>query len=70
MELLEKSNWKMEILLITVKTNFCNAVFEMLTYIGPKGRRDFWDMFTLQITRRLILLNSFFKDASLIKVSL
>ena len=41
MELLEKSNWKMEILLITVKTNFCNAVFEMLTYIGPKGRRDF-----------------------------
>ena len=41
----------------------------MLTsYIGPKGIKDFCDILNWQIIRKLIPINSFFKEASLIKV--
>ena len=65
MELLEIRNWKMEILLITTKTDFCSLVFQMLaSYIGPEDPKDFRDIITWQIARKLILINSFFKVAS------
>ena len=68
MELLEIHNWKMEILLVTAKTDFCSLIFQMLaSYIGPKGTKDFCDILTWRITRKLII-NSFSKSASLIKV--
>ena len=58
----------MEILLVTAKTDFCSLIFQMLaSYIGPKGPKDFRDILTWRITRKLII-NSFFKSASLIKV--
>ena len=65
MELLEIRNWKMEILLITTKTDFCSLIFQMLaSYIGPEDPKDFRDIITWQIARKLILINSFFKVAS------
>ena len=36
--------------------------------IGPKGPKDFCYILTWQIIRKLILRNSFFKDASLIRM--
>ena len=58
----------MEILLVTAKTDFCSLIFQMLaSYIGPKGTKDFCDILTWRITRKLII-NSFSKSASLIKV--
>ena len=69
MELLEIRNWKIEILIITAETDFCSLMFQMLaSYIGPKGPKNFWDTLTWQIIRKLILINSFFKSASLIKM--
>ena len=69
MKLLEIRNWKIEILLITAKNDFYSLIFQMLaSYIGPKGPKDFCDILTWQITRKLILMNSFFQDASSIKV--
>ena len=69
MEPLEIRNWKIEILQITTKTDFCSSIFQMLaSYIGPKCPKDFFDIFTWQITRKLVLINSFFKNASLVKV--
>ena len=59
----------MEIFIITVKTDFCSVIFQILTsYMGPKGSKDFCDIFTWQVTRKLILINSLFKSASLIKM--
>ena len=69
MKLLEIRNWKIEILLITAKNDFYSLIFQMLaSYIGPKGPKDFCDILTWQITRKSILMNSFFQDASSIKV--
>ena len=59
----------MEILIITAKIDFCSLIFQMLaSYKGPKGPKNFCDILTWQSTRKLILLNSFFKSASLIKM--
>ena len=59
----------MKILLIIAKTDFCSIIFQMLaSYIGPKGPKNFCDILTWQITRKLILINSFFKSAALIKM--
>ena len=67
MKLLEIRDWKIEILLITAKTGFYSLIFHMLaSYIGPKVPKDFCDILTGQITRKLIFINSFFKDASVI----
>ena len=67
MELLEIRHWKIEILLITAKTGFCSLIFHMLgSYIGPKIPKDFCDILTGQITRKLIVISSIFKDASMI----
>ena len=69
MKLLEIRNWKIEILLITAKNDFYSLIFQMLaSYVGPKSPKDFCDILTWQITRKLILMNSFFQDASSIKV--
>ena len=47
----------MEILLITAKTDFCSLIFQMLaSYKGPEGPKDFCDILTWQIGRKLILL--------------
>ena len=65
--LLEIRDWKIEILQITAKTCFCSLILHMLaSYIGPKVPKDFCDILTGQITRKLIFINSFFKDASVI----
>ena len=65
MELLEIRNWKMEILLINAKIDFYSLIFQMLaSYLGLEGLKDFCDILTWQIPRKLILINSFFKDAS------
>ena len=67
MKLLEIRDWKIEILLATAKTGFCSLVFHMLaSCIGPKVPKDFCDILTWQITRKLIVINSFFKDTSVI----
>ena len=71
MELPEIRNWKMEILLITAKTDFWSLIFQMLvSYTGPKGSKDSCDILTWKITRKLILTNSFFKDASVILLNM
>ena len=60
MKLLEIRDWKIEILLITAKTGFYSLVFHMLaSYIGPKVPKDFCDIPTWQITRKLIVINSY-----------
>ena len=52
---------------ITAKTGFCSLIFHMLaSYIGPKVSNGFCDILTWQITRKLITIKSFFKDASVI----
>ena len=71
MKLLEIRDWKIEILLITAKTGFYSLIFHMLaSYIGPKVPKDFCDILTDKITRKLIVLNSFFKDASVILLNI
>ena len=71
MKLLEICHWKIEILLITAKTGFCSLIFHMLaSYIDPKVSKDFCDIFTWQITKKLIVINSFFKDASVILLNM
>ena len=71
MELLEIRNWKMEILLITAKTDFGSLIFQMLaSYIGPKGPKDFFDIPIWQVARKLILINSFFKNVSVILLNM
>ena len=71
MKLLEIRDWKIEILLITAKTGFYSLVFHMLaSYIGPKVPKDFCDIPTWQITRKLIVINSFFKDTSVILLNI
>ena len=45
MELLEKRNWKMGILIITAKTDFCKLIFQMLaSYVGPKSPNNFCEV--------------------------
>ena len=45
MELLEIRNSKIEISLITAKTNFCNLIFKILaSYMGSKGPKDLCDI--------------------------
>ena len=69
MGLLEVHNWKMEILLITAKTDFGSLVFQMLaSYVSHKGLKSFWDMLTWDISRKFVFISNFFKSASLIKV--
>ena len=64
MKLLEIRDWKIEILLITAKTGFCSLIFHMLaSYIGPNVPKDFCNILTGQITKKLIVINSFLKDA-------
>ena len=71
MKLLEKHDWKFEILLITVKTGFCSLIFHMLAnYIGPNDPKDFCNRLTWQMARKLIAINSFFKDASVILLNI
>ena len=71
MKLLEKRDWKFEILLITVKNGFCSLIFHMLAnYIGPNDPKDFCNRLTWQMTRKLIAINSFFKDASVILLNI
>ena len=66
MKLLEIRDWKIEILLITAKTGFCSLIFHMLaSYIGPKVPKDFCNILTGQITKKLTVINSFLKDASM-----
>ena len=64
MKLLEIRNWKIEILLMTAKTGLYGSIFVMLaSYLGPKVPKDFCNILTGQLTRKLIVTNSFFKDA-------
>ena len=71
MKLLEIHDWKIEILVITAKTGFCSSIFHMLaSYLGPKGPKDFCNILTGQITRKLIVINGFFKDASVILLNM
>ena len=61
----------MEILLITVKTDFCSLIFQILAnFVGPKGPKDFCDILAWQIKRKLILINSFFMGASVILLNM
>ena len=71
MKLLEICDWKIEISLITAKTGFCSLVFHMFaSYIGPKVPKDFCDILIWQIKSKLIVINSFFKDASVILLNI
>ena len=59
----------MGILINTMKTDLCSLIFQMLaSYIGPTGPKNFCDIFTWQVTRKLIVTNRFFKSAYLIKM--
>ena len=60
-----------EILLITAKAGFCSLTFHILSsYTSPKVPKDFCDILTWQITRKLIVINCFFKDASVILLNM
>ena len=59
----------MGILINTMKTDLCSLIFQMLaSYIGPTGPKNFCDIFTWQVTRKLILTNRVFKSTCLIKM--
>ena len=65
----------MEILLITAKTDFCSLIFQMLaSYIAHEGPKDFYDILTWQIERKLIILIVFSRtlpsDRSLILLNI
>ena len=67
MKLREIRDSKIEILLIAAKTGFGSLILHMLaSYIGLKVPKGFWDILTGQIIRKLIVINSFFKDAFVI----
>ena len=71
MKLPEICDWKIEILLITAKTGFCSLIFHMLaSYIAPKVPKNFCDIITGKITGKLIVVNSFFKEASVILLNM
>ena len=60
MKLLGMSVWKIEILLIIAKTGFCSLIFHMLaSYIGPKSFKNFCNILTWQITRKVIVIRAF-----------
>ena len=71
MKLPEIRDWKIEILLITAKTGFCSLIFHILaSYTGPEVPKDFCDIITGKITGKLIVINSFFKEASVILLNM
>ena len=54
-----------------MKTGFCSLIFHMLAiYVYGKGPKDFCNIVTWKITRKLIVINSFFKDASVILLNM
>ena len=52
MKILEICDWKIKVLLITAKTHM------LASYIDPKVPKDFCDILTWQITRKLVFINS------------
>ena len=60
---------EMELLELRNLRDFYSLIFQMLvSYIRPKGRKNFCNILTWQMTRKSILIDSLLKGASLIKM--
>ena len=67
MKLLETRNWKIEILLIIAKNDFCSSIFQIMVLKVLKVPRIF-ATYSLDKLQENFLWTAFSKDASLIKV--